>query len=84
MAAPSFAAEERSVAATKSMIASLVAGLSLAGRRSEDAELVAALDRLPAILEASRDAPPDEVVETLGKAGSLYVIRARRHLRRRR
>jgi glutamine---fructose-6-phosphate transaminase (isomerizing) len=71
---PLHAGEERSVAATKSMIASLVAGLSLAGRWSEDAELVAALDRLPAILEASRDAPPDEVVETLGKAGSLYVI----------
>ena len=68
------AGEERSVAATKSMIASLVAGLSLAARWSEDAELTAALDRLPAILEASRAAPPDETVETLAKADSLYVI----------
>jgi glutamine---fructose-6-phosphate transaminase (isomerizing) len=68
------AGEERSVAATKSMIAALVAGLSLAARWSEDAELGAALDRLPAILQASRDAPPEEVVETLAKTGSLYVI----------
>ena len=53
---PLHAGEERSVAATKSMIASLVAGLSLAARWSEDADLAAALDRLPAILDASRDA----------------------------
>jgi glutamine---fructose-6-phosphate transaminase (isomerizing) len=71
---PLHAGEERSVAATKSMIASLVAGLSLAARWSEDAELATALDRLPAILEASREAPPDEVVETLAKSSSLYVI----------
>ncbi len=71
---PLHAGEERSVAATKSMIASLVAGLSLVAHWSEDAELAAALDRLPAILDASRDAPPDETVETLARAGSLYVI----------
>ena len=34
----------------------------------------AALDRLPAILDASRGPPPDEAVETLAKTGSLYVI----------
>jgi glutamine---fructose-6-phosphate transaminase (isomerizing) len=71
---PLHAGEERSVAATKSMIASLVAGLSLAARWSEDAALAAALARLPEILETSRDAPPDLAVETLAKAGSLYVI----------
>ena len=71
---PLHAGEERSVAATKSMIASLVAGLSLVARWSEDAELVAALDRLPAILEASRDAPPEEAVDGLTKTGSLYTI----------
>jgi len=71
---PLHAGEERSVAATKSMIASLAAGLSLAARWSEDAELANALDRLPAILEASRDAPPDEAVETLARTSSLYVI----------
>ena len=71
---PLHAGEERSVAATKSMIASLVAGLSLAARWSEDSELAAALDRLPAILDASRDAAPDEAVETLANTSSLYVI----------
>ncbi|HZZ59974.1 MAG TPA: SIS domain-containing protein [Roseiarcus sp.] len=71
---PLHAGEERSVAATKSMIASLVAGLSLAAGWSEDSELAVALDRLPAILEASRAAPPDEAVEALARTGSLYVI----------
>jgi glutamine---fructose-6-phosphate transaminase (isomerizing) len=71
---PLHAGEERSVAATKSMIASLVAGLSLAARWSEDGDLAAALDHLPEIVEASRDAPPDEAVETLAKTNSLYVI----------
>ena len=71
---PLHAGEERSVAATKSMIASLVAGLALASRWSEDAGLAAALDSLPAILETSRDPPPDEAVETLAQTHSLYVI----------
>src|SRR5438309_2047005 len=53
---------------------SLVAGLSLAAGWSQDAELAAALDRLPSILEASRESPPDEAVATLAKAASLYVI----------
>jgi len=71
---PLHAGQERSVAATKSMIASLVAGLSLAARWSEDAELGAALERLPSILDASGDSPPDDAVETLARAGSLFVI----------
>jgi glutamine---fructose-6-phosphate transaminase (isomerizing) len=71
---PLYAGEERSVAATKSVIASLVAGLSLVARWREDADLAAALDRLPALLEASRIAPPDEAVETLANTSSLYVI----------
>ncbi len=71
---PLHAGVERSVAATKSMIASLVAGLSLAASWSEDAELAAALERLPSILDASGDSPPDDAVETLARAGSLFVI----------
>jgi glutamine---fructose-6-phosphate transaminase (isomerizing) len=71
---PLHAGEERSVAATKSMIASLVASLSLAAEWSRDAELAAALDRLPAILETPRGAPADEAVEALARTGSLYVI----------
>jgi glutamine---fructose-6-phosphate transaminase (isomerizing) len=71
---PLHAGEERSVAATKSMIASLVAGLSLTAHWSEDAELAAALETLPTILDASREPPPEQTIEALAKTGSLYVI----------
>ena len=71
---PLHAGPEHSVAATKSMIASLVAGVSLVARWAEDAELTAALDRLPAILETSRDHPPEAAVETLARSTSLFVI----------
>jgi glutamine---fructose-6-phosphate transaminase (isomerizing) len=71
---PLHAGPEHSVAATKSMIASLIAGVSLVARWAEDAELTAALDRLPAILEASRDHPPEAAVETLARSASLFVI----------
>ncbi len=71
---PLRAGEERSVAATKSMIASLVAGASLAARWSQDAGLAAALDGLPAILDAETGPPPDEPVGTLAAATSLYVV----------
>jgi glutamine---fructose-6-phosphate transaminase (isomerizing) len=72
---PLHAGVERSVAATKSMIASLVAGVSLVAHWSEDVELLAALARLPAILDLSSAAPPSEAaVETLAKAHSLFVV----------
>jgi glutamine---fructose-6-phosphate transaminase (isomerizing) len=72
---PLHAGVERSVAATKSMIASLVAGVSLVAHWSEDGELLAALARLPAILDLSSAAIPSEaVVETLAKAHSLFVV----------
>ena len=56
------------------MIASLVAGASLAARWSQDAGLAAALDGLPAILDAETGPPPDEPVGTLAAATSLYVV----------
>src|SRR5208282_6222288 len=72
---PLHAGEERSVAATKSMIASLVAGASLVAHWSEDHELLAALAKLPSVLDASSAAPPSAMtVETLAKASSLFVI----------
>jgi glutamine---fructose-6-phosphate transaminase (isomerizing) len=71
---PLHAGEERSVAATKSMIASLVAGLSLAAEWGEDADLASALQRLPAILEASRVPLSDDAIQTLAEANSLFVI----------
>ncbi|MFZ0601555.1 MAG: SIS domain-containing protein, partial [Roseiarcus sp.] len=54
---PLHAGPERSVAATKSMIASLVAGASLAAHWSEDSELLAALVKLPSVLDLSSAAP---------------------------
>ena len=71
---PLHAGEERSVAATKSMIASLVAGASLVARWSEDATLASALDRLPSILDAEHDPAPEEAFEMLTSARSLFVI----------
>jgi glutamine---fructose-6-phosphate transaminase (isomerizing) len=72
---PLHAGAERSVAATKSMIASLVAGANLVGYWTEDSELVAALARLPSVLDLSCAAPPSTAaVETLSKASSLFVI----------
>ncbi|MFY9971494.1 MAG: SIS domain-containing protein [Roseiarcus sp.] len=71
---PLHAGPEHSVAATKSMIASLIAGVSLVANWAEDADLIAALDRLPAILDASKHPPPDAAVETLASSTSLFVI----------
>ncbi|HEY1453781.1 MAG TPA: SIS domain-containing protein, partial [Roseiarcus sp.] len=66
---------ERSVAATKSMIASLVAGAFLVAHWSEDSELLAALAGLPSILDLSSAAPPSAAAaETLAEAGSLFVV----------
>ncbi len=72
---PLHAGQERSVAATKSMIAALTAGASLVAHWSEDGELLAALTKLPSVLDASSAAPPSAMpVETLAKASSLFVI----------
>jgi len=72
---PLHAGAERSVAATKSMIASLVAAASLVGHWSEDSALLAALAELPSILDFSSAAPlPAAAVKTLGGASSLFVV----------
>jgi glucosamine--fructose-6-phosphate aminotransferase (isomerizing) len=72
---PLCAGAERSVAATKSMIASLTAGASLVAHWSDDAELLAALTKLPSVLDSSSAAPPaTEAIETLAQASSLFVI----------
>jgi glutamine---fructose-6-phosphate transaminase (isomerizing) len=69
------AGPERSVAATKSMIASLVAGASLVAHWSGDIELLAALGKLPSILDLSSGAPLSApAVETLARTSSLFVI----------
>ena len=69
------AGPERSVAATKSMIAALTAGASLVAHWSDDDELLAALTRLPSVLNASSAAPPaTEAIEMLARASSLFVV----------
>ncbi len=65
---------ERSVAATKSMIASLVAGASLVADWSEDAELAAALETLPTVLDATHAAAPPAIEDALATTPSLFVI----------
>jgi glucosamine--fructose-6-phosphate aminotransferase (isomerizing) len=72
---PLHAGVERSVAATKSMIASLVASAHLVAHWSGDLELLAALAKLPSVLEFSSAAPPPVAeVETLAKASSVFVV----------
>src|SRR5271156_2602163 len=72
---PLHAGAGRSVAATKSMIASLIAGVSLVAHWSEDSKLLAALAKLPSILDLSSAAPDSAAAaETLAKAASLFVV----------
>jgi glutamine---fructose-6-phosphate transaminase (isomerizing) len=72
---PLCAGAERSVAATKSMIAALVAGISLVAHWSGDDELLAALANLPSVLGLSSAAPPATgAIETLAQASSLFVV----------
>ena len=72
---PLCAGLERSVAATKSMIAALVAGASLTAHWSDDGELLAALTKLPSVLDSSSAAPlAAEAIATLTQASSLFVV----------
>ena len=71
---PLLAGQERSVAATKSMIASLVAGAAMIADWSEDLDLAAAIEKLPSILDETRADAPARIVETLAAATSLFVI----------
>jgi glutamine---fructose-6-phosphate transaminase (isomerizing) len=72
---PLCAGLERSVAATKSMIASLVAGAALVADWSDDPQLRAALTKLPSVLDSSSAATPaKEAIETLAPASSLFVV----------
>jgi glutamine---fructose-6-phosphate transaminase (isomerizing) len=72
---PLRAGPERSVAATKSMIAALVAGAVLTAHWSDDNELLAALQNLPWVLDASSATPlATDAVATIAEASSLFVI----------
>jgi glucosamine--fructose-6-phosphate aminotransferase (isomerizing) len=67
------AGEERSVAATKSMIAGMAASAALVGRWRGDAAINAALARLPEKLGAPLG-PPAGLVEAIVKAKSAFVL----------
>jgi glucosamine--fructose-6-phosphate aminotransferase (isomerizing) len=71
---PMQAGPERSVAATKSFIASATALLRLAALWTADAAMAASLDRLPARLAAATDLDWHEAVERLRDATSLVAI----------
>lgn len=75
---PLAAGPERSVAATKSYIASVAALVRLVAEWSDDTELRAALDALPGLLERAWALDWSEALAPLGTASNLYVI-ARGH-----
>lgn len=71
---PLCAGPERSVAATKSMIAGLVAGASLVAAWREDQPLADAIAGLPDILRGQTAPPPASMLERLASARSAFVL----------
>lgn len=66
--------EEKSVAATKTFVASIVAGLALIAHWQEDAALLAAIDALPGLLAQAIDCDWSPVMGALDGHESLYVL----------
>jgi glucosamine--fructose-6-phosphate aminotransferase (isomerizing) len=71
---PLQAGVEKSVAATKSMIAALVAGASLIAEWASDASLSQGIAKLPALLSAPYAAPAAALVECVAGAKSAFVV----------
>jgi glucosamine--fructose-6-phosphate aminotransferase (isomerizing) len=71
---PLHAGPEKAVAATKSMIAALVAGAALVARWVDDRPLAAAIEALPALLAAPEAPPPRALVELIAGANSAFVL----------
>jgi glucosamine--fructose-6-phosphate aminotransferase (isomerizing) len=71
---PLWAGPERSVAATKSMIAGLVAGAALVAAWNEDAALAAGLEELPDHLRGQSAPPPEAIIAFLISAKSAFVL----------
>src|SRR5579863_72845 len=71
---PLHAGPEKAVAATKSMIASLVTGAALIAEWRRDEALKGALQRLPQLLAAQTAAPPEAIVERVVAAKSAFVL----------
>jgi glucosamine--fructose-6-phosphate aminotransferase (isomerizing) len=71
---PLWTGREQSVAATKSMIAGLVAGASLVAAWRDDATFGAGLTSLPQLLREQKAPPPEAIVETLASAKAAFVL----------
>jgi glutamine---fructose-6-phosphate transaminase (isomerizing) len=71
---PLHAGPEKSVAATKSMIAALVAGAALVAAWAGDDALTAAIAGLPALLSEAAAPPPRALVDLIARAKSAFVI----------
>ena len=71
---PILAGPERSVAATKTVVASLSVLLRLVARWTEDRRMTAALDRLPERLEAAGRLDWSAALDQLAEAASLITI----------
>jgi glucosamine--fructose-6-phosphate aminotransferase (isomerizing) len=71
---PLMAGREQSVAATKSMIAGLVAGAALVAAWRGDADLRTAIAGLPALLPAESAPPPAAMIERVARAEHAFVL----------
>lgn len=68
------AGEEKSVAATKSFVNSVVAGLALVAHATANEQLLSALARLPSALEAAVSCDWSPLLSALDGRSSLYVL----------
>jgi glucosamine--fructose-6-phosphate aminotransferase (isomerizing) len=71
---PLWAGTESSIAATKSMIAGLVAGASLVAAWHEDRPLADGMVGLPDVLRGQTAPPPAAMLERLANARSAFVL----------
>jgi glucosamine--fructose-6-phosphate aminotransferase (isomerizing) len=71
---PLHAGLEKSVAATKSMIAALVAGAALVADWVGDDKLAEAIGKLPALLRAPAAQPSRSLIEIIAAARSAFVL----------
>ncbi len=71
---PLHAGAERSIAATKSFICQLVAGVRVVEAWQRDAELAAALCELPAVLQRAADTDWSAAVDALVDIEQMFVI----------
>lgn len=71
---PLHSGEEKSVAATKTFVASIVAGLGILGNWLDDKALLAALDSLPQLLEQAVQVDWAPLLGALDGHNSLYVL----------